>query len=163
MSVGTPTIASPEREIVKADPALRRQMILVLLLIFAIGLFALEWLPGELASILAIARESPKEARARTVLLLGALIAPAVLLGMVAGVDTIRRSVSTFRTGRFPPPGMRVLRDTPVLRGRGARGLAVFMATLGVLLIVCCTVLPVLGYRLGVAMQRGCPRAAPGP
>ena len=160
MAGAGPTTVSVEREIVKADPGLRRQMLLVLLLIVAIGLFALEWVPKEMATILAIARESPAEARARTVLLLGALVAPPVLLGMVAGVDTIRRSVSTFRTDRFPPPGMRVLRDTPVLRGRSARGLAIVMATLGALLIACCTALPVLGYRLGVAVQRGCPRAA---
>lgn len=160
MPVATPDATAVEREIVKADPVLRRQMLLVLLLILAIGLFAFEWVPAELATILAIARESPGEARARTVLLLGALIAPAVLLGMVAGVDTIRRAVSTFRTDRFPPPGMRVLRDTPVLRGRRARTLAVVMVTLGAMLIVCCTVLPVLGYRLGVAVERGCPRAA---
>src|SRR5262245_1355683 len=119
-----------DREIVKADPRLRRQLVLVLLLILAVGLAALAWAPGELAMILALARESPGEARIRTVLLLGALVAPVVLLGLLAGADTIGRAVATFRSDRFPPPGMRVLRDTPVIRGRAARGLAVVMVTL---------------------------------
>ena len=158
MVMSTPSTAPPE--IVRADPALRRQLILVVALVFALGLFALGWLPGELAAILAIARQSPAEARVRTLVVLGALIAPVVLLGIAAGVATVRRSVLTLRTDRFPPPGMRVFRDTPVVRGRPARVLAVVLATLGVSLIVLCSVLPVFAFRLGVALQRGCPRSA---
>lgn len=154
------TYTAVEREVVRADPALRRQLVLVLLLVFAIGLFAIGWVPQELATILAIARESPAEARLRILLVLGALIAPVVLLGIAAGIDAIRRAVQTIRTDRHPPPGARVFRDTPVIRGRPARILGIVAATLGVALIVLSSVLPVLAFRLGTALQRGCPRGA---
>jgi hypothetical protein len=156
----TPAASAPQREIIRADPALRRQLVLVLLLVCAIGLFAAGWVPEELATILAIARESPGEARLRILLVLGALIAPPVLLGGVAGIDAIRRAVQTIRADQHPPPGARVFRDTPVIRGRPARILGVVAATLGVALLVLCSVLPVLAFRLGAALERGCPRGA---
>jgi hypothetical protein len=152
--------SAPEREILRADPALRRQLVLVLLLVCAIAVFAIRWVPQELATILAIARESPGEARFRILLVLGALVLPPILLGAVAGIDTIRRAVQTIRAEQHPPPGARVFRDTPVIRGRPARILGMVAGTLGIALLVLCSVLPVLAFRLGVALERGCPRAA---
>jgi hypothetical protein len=151
----------PQREVVKADPALRRIVFLCLLLVVSVGLFAVDRLPRELATILALARAYPEEARRRTVVVLGVILVPLVALVVAAAVDAIRRGVETVRAECYPPPGMRVFRDTVVVRGRLARVLGMLSGTLGALLILLCVTLAVFTVQLGVALQRGCPKAGP--
>jgi hypothetical protein len=54
---------------------------------------------------------------------------------------------------------MRVLRDTPVIRGPIARALGVLGCALGVTLLVAALVLVVFSYRVGAVFWYGCPRA----
>src|SRR5262245_61631651 len=111
--------------------------------------------PQFLGSLGALSQASPAEA----VLWFAAFIVPILLLVVVAGVDATRRSLSTYRESRFPPRGMRVLRDTPVVEGRPARAIGVLGCTLGATLLVAGLALAWTSYRIGAVLWYGCPRA----
>jgi hypothetical protein len=92
------------------------------------------------------------------VLWFAAFIVPIVACGR-RGVDAARRSLSTLREARFPPRGMRVLRDTPVIEGAGAARSASLGCTLGATLLVAALLLGWTSYRIGAVLWYGCPRA----
>lgn len=110
-----------DREVQKADPGLRRQVLvgavfLVLILVAGVVLLAnrfaeLEKLAGESAYL------ASRQGLAAARVLLVAVALGATVLGGVLG----RLSWRTLAAGRYPPPGMRVINDTPVLRGAVAR------------------------------------------
>jgi len=154
-----PAATTETVEVVPADPRLRRILLLTLLAVSVFALAAAWWVPPAFRALLALARESPGQARARGVAVMLLLVSPFTLLGLVAGVDTLRRSVRTVRAERFPPPGARVVRTTRVVRGGPARALGTFTFAIGGLLVILSTILPWFAYRAGVAFERGCARA----
>jgi hypothetical protein len=144
-----------EREIVRADPAMRRTVLVVGAGVVVALIVAILSAPSFLGSLGTLSAASPAEA----VGWFAAFVVPIVTLTVVAGVDATRRSLSTYRQGRFPPRGMRVLRDTPVVDGRPARALGVLGCTLGVTLLVAALVFAWTSYRIGAVLWYGCPRA----
>jgi hypothetical protein len=114
-------------EVQRADPAARRRAILVVVFGAAAGallILGFEELRGPLYDWV---RSEPAETarRARLVLLLSAalLAVPAI----VAAVYLWRLGTRVLRAQQFPPPGFRVIRDTPVFEGDAAatRGYAI--------------------------------------
>jgi hypothetical protein len=57
--------------------------------------------------------------RLRLFFLLSAVFVSAPLFGLAAYLWSLSGKV--MRTGQFPPPGQRLVRDTPILRGQAAR------------------------------------------
>lgn len=129
-------------EIRKADPVARRRAILVVIFGTAVGALLIagfeelrepfhDWLRSDPA-------ETPRRARLAiglsAVLLAAPLIAFAVYLWLLGA--------KVLRAQQFPPPGFRVIRDTPVIDGHGAvtRGHAiqVFAVCLGLGAVVLC-------------------------
>jgi hypothetical protein len=142
------------REIVRADPALRRTMLVVGMgLVLAVAL-AMVSAPRLLGSLSVVSQASPAEA----VAMFAAFVLPILALTVVAGVDAARRSLRTVRERRFPPHGMRVLRDTPVIEGPAARLVGVLGCTLGATLLVAALLLAVTSYRIASVLWYGCPR-----
>jgi hypothetical protein len=134
-------------------------MLLAMLAVVAALTLAVLSAPRLLGSLSALSQASPAEA----VLTFAAFVLPLVLLAVIAGIDTSRRSLRTFREARFPPRGMRVLRDTPVVEGRRARLLGAFGVALGVTLLLAAGALAATSYRIGRVLLYGCPRAAARP
>jgi len=102
-----------------------------------------------------VSQASPVEA----VLWLAAFVVPIVVLTVVAGADATRRSLSTWSEARFPPRGMRVLRDTPVIEGPVARTIGALGCALGATLLVAALLLGWTSWRIGAVLWYGCPRA----
>jgi len=152
-------VESDTVEIVPADPVLRRRVLLVLLAMVAIGAAAIHYAPAALHEIFRVARESPAEAERRARILMFALIGPMTLGSLIVGIDVVRTALRALETRRFPPPGARVLRDTPVIRGSRARLVAALALVLGVTLVSASATLSWFGYRAAAALRRGCPRA----
>ena len=114
-------------EVRKADPGARRRAILVVVFGAALGallILGLEELREPLHDWVRSDRAETAP-RARLVLLLSAalLAVPAI----VAAVYLWRLGARVLRTRQFPPPGFRVIRDTPVFEGDAAatRGYAI--------------------------------------
>ena len=107
-------------EIQKADPAARRQA--VLLIIFGTALGALliaafehfrepfhEWLLSE-----------PAESASRAKLAIRVSVFVLTVPVIVFAIYLWRLGARVLRVQQFPPPGFRVIRDTPVVEGHGA-------------------------------------------
>jgi hypothetical protein len=153
-------VPSGEVEVVRADPVLRRQILLVMVAVIAIGGLGLEQLPASLQVIFRLARESPAAAEREAQIMMVLLLGPMILGGFFAGIATIRTSVDALRTRRFPPPGARVFRDTPVIRGLGARIVGTVALVLGATLVCASAGLTWFGYRAAAELRKGCPRAS---
>jgi hypothetical protein len=147
-----------ECEMIRADPALRRWALAIVLGMTIFGAIVIAYLPDTLHELLALAVRSPEEAGRRATLVLLAVVAPATVLGMWAGIDAIRRSRRALRAEQYPAPGSRVVRDTPVLRGRAARVAGTLGVVLGSALIALAVALPYTAYRAGMVLRQGCPR-----
>jgi hypothetical protein len=107
-------------EIQKADPDARRQAILVIVLGAALGGLLIsgfenfreafgEWLASEPA-------ETARRAKLAITLSVFVLSAPAI----VAAIYFWLLGSKVLRGQQFPPPGFRVIRDTPIVRGPAA-------------------------------------------
>jgi hypothetical protein len=107
-------------EVQKADPAARRQAVLVIIFGTAVGALLiagfehfrepfLEWLSSEPAETV---RRAKLAAYVSAFVLSAPVIAFAIYLWLLGA--------KVLRAQRFPPPGLRVIRDTPVIGGRGA-------------------------------------------
>jgi hypothetical protein len=147
--------AEAEREIVRADPAMRRKVLAVGLGVVVALLAVIVSAPRLLGSLSALSQTSPAEA----LLWFAAFMAPILALAVVVGVEALRRSLATLREGRFPPRGMPMLRDTPVFRGRPARVIGILGCTLGATLLVVTLLLGWMSYRVGAVFWYGCPKA----
>ena len=145
----------PTPEIVRADPAMRRMALLVVGGLVVALVVATLSAPRFIGALGTLSQASPAEA----VLWFAAFVVPLFVLAVVAGVDAVHRSVSTLRERRFPPAGMRVLRDTPVIRGRAAHLIGVLGCSLGAALLVAALLLGWTSYRIGAVLWYGCPKA----
>ncbi len=123
-------------EIRRADPAVRRRAVSLAVLGTVVGALLIlgferyrtplrDWLlsePGERAG------------RVKLVCLLAAFLLSAPVVAFAAHMWSVGAGV--VRAGVFPPPGYRVIRDTPVIAGRTAvlrgRGLKALALCLGV-------------------------------
>jgi len=122
-------------EIHRADPRLRRQALLGLLVAVAGGGLLLWWLQGWLA------RLAPGHPETLGTLLWSAVGASFLTCAVSLAAATMlwRIASATTAEGRFPPTRLSTLRDVPVRRGEAARrsagacrALALTIATAGV-------------------------------
>jgi hypothetical protein len=71
-----------------------------------------------------------------------------VVIAAFAAVYFFSVAVRVLRSGRFPPPGTRVVRPTPVRTGGAARAIAVLSIVFSVLLVTAAWAVHVLMLRL---------------
>lgn len=125
-------------EIQRADLRFRRLAavsLVVLTAVGAVGLWALQgWLAG-------VARMAPSAAQPRLLAVFVWLIGSACAVLLALGVYLWRTGARVLRAARFPPPGMRVVRDTVVQRGAAAQRRARILQGVGVALVICCLAL----------------------
>jgi hypothetical protein len=153
MAAAAPTTG----DVPAADP--RRRCLLALAGV-AICVLALLLAPRSVRSLVLVIQETP-EVRAQGVLVMLLFAAPFTLLALIVAVEALRRSVQALATAQFPPPGMPVVRTTPVVRGRAATVLGTLGLMLGGTLLVAALLLPWMAFRIGRVLQHGCPRATP--
>lgn len=153
-----PRHSSRGREIQPADPAARRRAAILLLVLAASGGLAVWWTQARLEELRAIAEQDPVKAADELVRLVRffALAMPAPLLGFACYGYWIAYRV--YAGGRFPPAGMAVVRDTPVIRGPGALSRARFLAVLMTALLAASIALPVTLMRAVALLQEAAHR-----
>ncbi len=109
-----------QQDIQKADPAARRQALLLVLVGTVLGVLAIAIYVRFRIPLQAWLLSDPKQLAGRLRLLCFAIaIVLAVPLAAFAGYLWWFGS-KAIRTQQFPPPGHRTIRDTPLLKGRPA-------------------------------------------
>jgi hypothetical protein len=150
-----PEIHQSETEIQRADPAMRRLALIVVIATGALGLVLIVWLQSTLDAISALYRTDPTEAtrtmRAVT-RLLGAGIA---VVCFATAIWLAWQSFGIRRAERFPLPGARVVRDTPILTGAAARRQSRIALVFSLALLVGGVVVPILLTRLTSLLAPG--------
>ena len=116
-------------EILPADPRLRRELLLAVVLLALLGAVYFGYLMAE------IERVGAAEAPDPTGLLQQLYWMGTGLVAVVTAflIYLIVVAVRVFSSGQFPPPGARVLNDTPIRRGLRAWAMAVLGVVLGLL------------------------------
>lgn len=125
----------------KADPAARRQAVLLVVVGALVGALFLVGFERYRAALLDWFLSYPKQLayRLRFFFILAAVSGSAPLFALAVYLWSLGGKV--MRAQRFPPPGHRVYRDTPILeghaaiaRGRGFKRFAVFLGVASALL-----------------------------
>lgn len=128
--------------ILEADPAYRRKMVLALIVLAVLGGAALIITKSVLDGIEALAAVDPDAAIQKIKRLIVGIIAVNAVLSSVFGLYFVLLAVRVFRSGQFPPPGMKVIRDTLLRTGKKAKiagavlsGAAVLMLSTNLIVI----------------------------
>jgi hypothetical protein len=136
------------RDIRRADPVLHRRAVLIVAagtLIGALLIFLFERYQGQMQAWL-LADPSALETRMRAVLVMVALVLFAPLAAF--GVWCWRFGGRVREAAMFPPPGVRVVRDTPVVEGAAALARALGLRALAVSLWAASVLFCVLLWRM---------------
>lgn len=122
-------------EIVPADPTLRRWVLIALAVVIPAGILLIQFFSGKLSDYKALAATDVDGAIAGIRELIRYLIGVNAAVTVAAAAYFLILARRVLRSGRFPPPGMRVIRDARIRRGRSARWLGRLLVLLaGVLL-----------------------------
>ncbi len=111
-------------EVIHADKNQRKLALLAVVIILAGGAACLWWLDRRLDVIDRLAEDDLAAAAEQARTLVGTAVLFAGLSFVGVGLWLFQLGVRINRAGRFPPPGMKVVRDTVVRTGFPARVLA---------------------------------------
>ena len=127
---------SRDGEIARVDPEARRRAFWWFFAFAALGFACIFVTNDRLSEIEELARRDPAAARqeARAALRLVPVINAAALFPVIVYFAVL--SARVFRSGRFPPPKVWLIRDTRVVRGAKARRVGAVAALLSGLFLV---------------------------
>jgi hypothetical protein len=134
--------------VVHADRKLRRNIAVVLLALLLVGGAGLYWLDALRASMEEWARNDPEGAIDRLKVILQILFIVMGVIPVTAGALLMHIARRVLKNRQYPPPDMRVVVDTAVIRGEQARRVALLGLALSTLLIVAGALVPVVGWHL---------------
>lgn len=136
-----------------ADPGARRRAAILVLVLAAAGGLAVWWMQARVAALHVLAEQDPANAVDELARLVGylafAISGPLVAFSAYGYWIAYR----VYADQRFPPVGMAVVRDTPIIEGQAARRRARLLAALTTALLVASVALPVTLVR-AVAVLR---------
>ena len=128
-----------------ADPIARRRALIALIVLAVAGVFAYMRLEEWLSQLEASDPDHARAALASALLWTSAAMASAIA---ALGVYFLLLGHRVRRAERFPPPGAKVARDTPVVTGSAARTRALLLQLIAGVLLGCAVVLLAMAWRL---------------
>lgn len=121
MSGASSSPPDADGEIQRADPRARRKALVIVALTTCLGLALVPLVNGYFQALSGIAGGEPRDAVRALTTALAAVGGMGVALALGAAAWLARLCNRIRAEERFPPRGVAVLRDTPVLRGGAAR------------------------------------------
>lgn len=125
-----------DKDFIPADKVFRKKVILFLLVVILAAIVLEPHFKAYMHRVSQLSKNDPELALEKTMLLLkwSLRLVFVSLLGMGGYLILLARR--TFRSGQYPPPGMRVMRDTRLRKGNQANRAAVSLIVLASFLIV---------------------------
>jgi hypothetical protein len=138
------------REIQHADPVARRRALIAIAVITVAGWAAFfvlqDWLMGMQGASPDQARKALEDA-----MIWGSWAASLPVFALAIWLWLLGGRI--YRAGRYPAPGSKVIRDTPVLHGDAARVRGTLLRVLAVLLSLVCAGTLIACYRLIAVLE----------
>lgn len=132
---------------VRADPAHRRRIAVLVLVLLIAGGVGVSALAKRLASLRILAAEAPDEAAARFLETARWVLAVPAIGLVVCGLLLLRLGWLGWRSGRFPPAGARLLTDQPLATGAEARRRSALVLAFAVAAIIGALLFPYLMHQ----------------
>lgn len=136
------------KDIQRADPYLRKRALVAVIVIAVAGAVALLILQGMLADLRNLRGNDFERARDALAAAFLWSIAASALLTVLVGIYLWRMGSHVRNTLQFPPPGIRVVHDTVVVRGEHAARRGRLLQLLTVLLMLAVSALLVTAWRV---------------
>lgn len=125
-----------EKIIVSADPRLRKQVLIIVLIIIFSALVIWFYLQKYFLYLNILAEQYPSLALDKSVQLIHILLLINNLAFFVLSIYLITMGIRIFRSQQYPPPGQRVIRNTILVSGGKARIHAFVLWFITILLII---------------------------
>lgn len=122
--------------IVPADKNLRKKFFIVLgFLMFAVFII-LPYFNEYLEQIKQVSKENPEVAFKKSMFVLKATLGFVSFLLVMTGIYSMSLARRTLKSGQYPPPDMRVIRDTRLRRGTQAKRAGILLIALSWIFII---------------------------
>jgi hypothetical protein len=124
------------QDIVPADKNLRKKFFIFLGLSVITVLIIVPYFNEYLEQIRQVFKENPEVAFKKSMFVLKATLSFVSLLLVMTGIYLMVLARRTLRSGQYPPPGMRVIRDTRLRTGNQVKKVALSLIVLSCMLII---------------------------
>ena len=122
--------------VVQADKNLRKKFIIFLGLTMIAVLLIVPYFNDYIEQIKQISKENPELAFKKSMFMLKLTLGIVSFLLLMTGVYFIILARRTFKSGQYPPPGMRMIRKTKLRTGTQAKKAALSLIVLSCILII---------------------------
>ena len=135
-------------KIVKTDKDLRKKILLITLLLVVAGVIFIFYFQNYLTGLKLLAKEYPELALQRIIYSMKIIIFMLMIIFAGAGIYFLRLGILTIKTSQFPPPGIKVIKDTRLIEGKNAVRKGVIIIILSMLFIISGIFLPIQFYAI---------------
>ena len=122
--------------IVPADKNLRKKFFIFLGLLVIAVFIILPYFNKYLEQIKQVSNENPEAAFKKSMFVLKATLGFVSFLLVMTGIYSMSLARRTLKSGQYPPPGMRVIRDTRLRTGTQAKRAGILLIALSWILII---------------------------
>ncbi len=131
-----------DNKIMKTNKKMRSQSIIFIFIVIIISIITLSFFRNYLSEIETLAREFPEQAAIKIVHTIKIVSVLMIILFSLAGIFFLRLSILVFRTGIFPPSGIKTTKDIPIVTGKSARVRAIIILIFSFLLFAAVVLIP---------------------
>ncbi len=125
-----------DTDVIPADKELRKKVIIFLVIVVLASIVLEPHFKAYMDQINQLSKKDPELALKKTMLLLKWSLRVVFLLLLSMGVYLSLLARRTFRSGQYPPPGMKVIRDTRLRTGNQAKRAVLSLIVLASILTV---------------------------
>ena len=135
-------------KIVKTDKDFRKKVLLITLLLVVAGIIFILCFQNYLTGLRSLAEEYPELALQRIINSMKIIIFSVMIIYAGAGIYFLRLGILTIKASQFPPPGIKVIKDTRLIEGKNAVRKGIIIIILSMLFIISGILLPIQYYNI---------------
>ena len=133
---------------VKTDRNFRKKILLISLLLVVAGIIFVLYFQNYLAGLRLLTEEYPELALQRLISSMKIIIFMLMFIFVGAGIYFLRLGILTIKTSQFPPPGIKVIKDTRLIEGKNAVRKGIIIIIFSMLFIISGILLPIQYYNI---------------